>query len=106
MRGEVIKTRRPAEVPLPSALTAAVTAYLDEHRSVLLRGATCDAFWVSKARRAMGTMVMYMRIMKLTGQAFGVAVNPHSFRHAAPPPSPSRIRRTSGSARRCSGTNL
>lgn len=80
---EADKTGRPVEVPLPSALTPAITAYLDEHRPVLLRGFACDAFWASKAKRAMGDMAIYMRVVKLTREAFGIAVNPHLFRDAA-----------------------
>ena len=68
---------------MPSALTPAVRAYLDEHRPALLRGVACDAFWASKARRAMGDMAIYMRIVRLTRDAFGVAINPHLFRDAA-----------------------
>lgn len=80
---EATKTGSPIELPLPATLSEAITAYLNEHRPVLLRGITCDAFWVSQARRAMGAMAIYLRIVKLTREAFGVPINPHLFRDAA-----------------------
>ena len=83
VQAEHSKTRTPVELPLPEDLTTGITAYLEEHRPVLLRGAACDAFWVSRARQAMGEMAIYLRIVKLTQQAFGAPINPHLFRNAA-----------------------
>ena len=77
------KNHRPIDVPLPTDLTPNVDRYLDHHRPALLRGRDSPYLWISKTGAAMAGISIYGRIIALTRQAFGIAINPHLFRDAA-----------------------
>ena len=83
------KTGAPLELMLPELLVQPLRAYLDLWRPILAsrRGrwtrALSNALWVSKDGSPMTQMAIYDRIRSRTRDAFGEAINPHAFRHAA-----------------------
>jgi integrase/recombinase XerD len=83
------KTHTAFEVPLPDVLAAALEAYLNIHRPILVARSgrwarpIDGALWVSTDGSPMTQMALYDRIRARTKDHFGVAINPHLFRDAA-----------------------
>jgi site-specific recombinase XerD len=80
---EDVKNRRALELPWPEALEAALQRYLARYRPCFDRADEIDALWVSQKGCALTADGIYQRISHLTREAFGEAVSPHRFRHAA-----------------------
>jgi integrase/recombinase XerD len=76
------KNRRELVEPLPAALTPYIDRYLAEVRPALLRGHTCDAFWVSTYRAALSEQSIYTKVCAATEEELGVRLTPHLFRDA------------------------
>ena len=87
--GEETKTKRPYERPFPERLLPALGHYLDRVRPALARRRgrwvrpVGQALWVSGHGSPMGEAAVYQQIMLRTGEAFGMPINPHRFRHSA-----------------------
>jgi site-specific recombinase XerD len=82
-RAEETKTGEPIEVPVPEVLEAHLWHYLEVHRPALLQGRISQRLWINQYGDAMGDQGLYRRITKVTKRCFGVAINPHLFRHCA-----------------------
>ena len=82
-RAEETKTGEPIEVPVPDILEAPLWRYLEVHRPDLLQGGTSQRLWINQYGDAMSDQALYRRITKVTKRRFGVAINPHLFRHCA-----------------------
>ncbi len=80
---EETKTGEPIEVPVPDVLEAPLRRYLEVHRPDLLQGGTSHRLWINQYGDAMSDQALYRRITKVTERCFGVAINPHLFRHCA-----------------------
>ncbi len=78
-----VKTRRELECPWPEEVEEQLEQYMEVHRSVLLDGGKTDALWVALRGAGMTRTVLAHRITKRTGDEFGTAINPHTFRHIA-----------------------
>jgi site-specific recombinase XerD len=78
-----MKARRPFECIWPWALGEALARYLMTFRPVLLGAGSTDALWISKSGSPLSKKDVAFRITTRTAQAFGVAINPHMFRHIA-----------------------
>jgi Phage integrase family len=76
------KNRRALVEPLPMELTRYIDRYLAEIRPALLRGHTCDAFWVSTYRAALSEHSIYLKVCATTEEELGVRLSPHLFRDA------------------------
>jgi integrase/recombinase XerD len=76
------KNRRELVEPLPAALTPYIDRYLAEIRPALLRGHTCDAFWISTYRTPLSEQSIYTKICVATEEELGVRLSPHLFRDA------------------------
>jgi integrase/recombinase XerD len=81
--GMEMKTGRPFEAAWPEELIDALERYLQVHRPVLLDRAETQALWVAKGGAQMKSNILAFRIKKWTEEAFGAAINPHTFRHIA-----------------------
>ncbi len=87
--GEITKTHVPKEDLWPEMLVPYLNYYLTVHRPYLasLTGRWAkpigNALWVSTDGSPMTQMAIYDRIRARTEEAFGFAINPHAFRHAA-----------------------
>jgi hypothetical protein len=79
---ELVKTRRPDEVDLPSSLTPAIERYLAVERVELLQGCQHDWFWVNWNGEPLGYRGIDKRIRWLSEKRFGTAFGPHRFRYA------------------------
>ena len=83
---EETKTRRPIEVPLPQALTAAIDRYIEEHRLWLLRRPSdgvlveTHALWISERANILSRSAAHFRLTTITKRELGVSINPHLFR--------------------------
>ncbi len=83
---EETKTRRPIEVPLPQALTAAIDRYIEQHRPWLLRRASdgvlveTDALWISERTNMLKASGTHYCLTTITKRELGVSINPHFFR--------------------------
>jgi site-specific recombinase XerC len=87
--GETKTTNASLELLWPDGLVDKLEVYLNTWRPVLAgrtgrwtRDAT-GALWISKDGSPMTEMAIYDRIRARTREAFGEAINPHAFRHAA-----------------------
>jgi integrase len=86
---EEMKNKQPYEVVLPAGLVRRFEEYLTFWRRILLtRGGmqiatTTDALWVSREGTRLSVETIYRQIVKVTGKAFGLPVNPHLFRSCA-----------------------
>jgi integrase/recombinase XerD len=81
-----VKSKRAFEVPWPTELVEHLERHIDHFRSGLL-GEVDEpegpkALWVSR-RGAMGEDALATQINDRTRTEFGIAINPHSFRHIA-----------------------
>jgi site-specific recombinase XerD len=65
------KNRRELVEPLPATLTPYIDGYLAEVRPALLRGHTCDAFWVSTYRAALSEQQIYTKVCAATEEELG-----------------------------------
>jgi integrase/recombinase XerD len=74
------KNGRELVEPLPEALTRYIDRYLAEVRPALLRGHTCDAFWISTYRAALSEQSIYTKVCAATEEELGVRLSPHLFR--------------------------
>jgi site-specific recombinase XerD len=88
--GAETKTRRPLDLPFPSALVPALERYLAVHRPVLAarpgRGqgqAGAAALWLSLEGGPLSAGTLCHQVRQRTRAAFGRAVNPHLFRDCA-----------------------
>ena len=85
--GEEMKNHRPIEFPWPETLSGALDRYLEVHRANMLdkntRPGGHTALWVSRNGTEMPQSALAFRIVHRTQEEFGVAINPHSFRHLA-----------------------
>jgi integrase len=82
LAGGATKTGRPDEKPVPEAFTAPFGIYLARHRPVLLGAGDDDHLWLTLEGAPVRAHVAFEQVSALTGQRPGVAVNPHTFRHA------------------------
>jgi integrase len=88
--GGAMKNEDPLDRLWPEILLPYLQTYLDVHRPYLASltgrwtGDIGGALWVSTDGSRMTQMALYERIRARTKDAFGHAVNPHAFRHAAP----------------------
>jgi integrase len=84
-----MKADRPFACPWGEESAPALHRYLGKHREVLLRhvergfmGEPTNALWISKRwGRKLSYNDVATRVQKRTLDAFGVAINPHTFRH-------------------------
>jgi site-specific recombinase XerD len=75
------KTRKPIVMPIPKILHAHLGFYLEAVRPVLLAGATCDRLWITVRHTPMTDHSFWVCMTNFTKKVFGVAINPHCFRH-------------------------
>jgi integrase len=82
---EDTKTRVPLEYLVSPSLSARIDSYLQKYRCRFPGAETQDALWLSlrKRGRPLTGSQIYQSIVLRTSAAFGFAVNPHRFRHAA-----------------------
>jgi integrase len=83
--GNMTKTGRPDERPVPAWLNRDIDVYLNQSRPVLLRSRPfTNALWISSTTgRPMTTKNIGTLISKITFETLGVDVSPHLFRTAA-----------------------
>jgi integrase/recombinase XerD len=77
------KSQRPLDYPIPRELSARIDLYLERFRSRIPGAERHTAPWASNQARPMCAMAIYDAVRNRTRKAFGFAVNPHRFRHAA-----------------------
>ncbi|MFL6690423.1 MAG: tyrosine-type recombinase/integrase [Alphaproteobacteria bacterium] len=82
------KTWTSLEAPFPEKLVPYLERYLTLYRPIFLRNPKRDPLqrdklWLSTWGRGLCEDMVYQRIMKLTKERLGRAINPHAFRHAA-----------------------
>jgi len=84
--GTETKTHEAIEMPLPDELTAAIEAYLKDHRPYLCRrqgrwkAPIGNALWVSQDGSPLRDRSTHQQLVVRTRAAFGRPVNPHLFR--------------------------
>ncbi len=79
-----MKNRRPRSLgEWPADLVPALQRYLDVFRPMLLAGQQSQRLWISSGGGESTAIYLASRIARHTKAAFGVAINPHSFRHLA-----------------------
>jgi integrase len=78
-----MKQKRAIDVPVPAELIRPIQRYLEQERSVLLKGRTGERFWIGRSGRPMSDMALYHRVCRITRETFGKAQGPHLFRHGA-----------------------
>jgi len=83
--GNMTKTGRPDERPVPALLNRFIELYLNQSRPLLLgSSAPTNALWISSTTsRRMTTKNLGILISRITLEAIGVEVSPHLFRTAA-----------------------
>ena len=87
--GHTTKTHVPLEFCWPEELMGPLETYLQVHRTVLAARSyrwlnkAGNHLWVAKSGSALTKMALYDIVCKRTKAAFGKAINPHAFRHAA-----------------------
>jgi integrase len=77
------KTRRPLELPIPSALSEYMDHYLGNFRSAIAGANTHQGLWSSAKGRPMTGGAIYDAICRRTNDLLGFPVNLHHFRRAA-----------------------
>lgn len=85
---EETKNRHPIEAPFPDNLVPYLETYLATYRPLLYRCPNRDPkhaqrLWLSIWGRGLCGNMVYRRIVALTEEKLGRAINPHAFRHAA-----------------------
>ena len=78
-----INTRRVLEYPLSAQLSARIDVYLERFRGRIPGATAHTGLWASNSARLMTGGAIYDAVRKRTGQAFGIAIHLHRFRHAA-----------------------
>ena len=87
--GETTKTHTPVEFDWPVDLKEPLETYLQIHRPVLAARSyrwlnkANDQLWIALSGSALTQMAFYDIVTKRTKTEFGIAINPHAFRHAA-----------------------
>ena len=87
--GDTTKTHAPLDFDWPDDLVGPLQTYLTIHRPVLAARSyrwlakAGDHLWVALSGSALTEMAFYDIVRKRTKEAFGTAINPHAFRHAA-----------------------
>ena len=91
LQGADTKTGEPLELPFPDELVPALEAYLATWPQLAQPRyvAASAALWLTHRGTAISDIHAYNNIVAHTRKAFGQAVNPHLFRDAAAPRSPS-----------------
>jgi integrase/recombinase XerD len=79
---EDIKTRVPLEYDISPTVSGRIDTYLQKFRSCC-PGAETDALWLSLRGRPLGGSEIYEAFKRRTSSAYGFAISPHHFRHAA-----------------------
>jgi len=80
------KTRRPVEVPLPKALTAAFDRYIERYRPLLLRRSRgsvledAQALWISARSSVLSQSAARFRLTTTTRRELGASIGPQRFR--------------------------
>ena len=82
------KNHQRLEAPFPDDLAPYLEEYVSLYRTLLLRNAKrkpedANRLWLSTWGKGLCENMVYRRIMKLTEERLGRAINPHAFRHAA-----------------------
>jgi integrase len=77
------KTGRALDWPISEELSARIDVYFGCFRDRIPGASRHDGVWVSNRGRPMSSNAVYAALVKRTKEAFGFAVNPHRFRHAA-----------------------
>lgn len=82
---EDTKTRVALDYSIPASLSARIDTYLEKFRSRFPGAETQDALWLSLRKRGqpLNRSQIYRAVVLRTSAAFGFAVSPHRFRHAA-----------------------
>jgi integrase/recombinase XerD len=81
--GEDTKTRRPLDYSIPKELSPRIDLYLDRFRSCIRGSDKHACLWPSHHSIPMRPDSINVAVRNRTKRAFGFAVNPHRFRHAA-----------------------
>ena len=77
------KTRRPLELPIPSALSEYIDLYLGNFRSAIAGANTHQGLWSSAKGRPMTGGSIYDAVCRRSNDLLGFPVNLHHFRRAA-----------------------
>jgi integrase/recombinase XerD len=77
------KSRRPLDFPISQELSVRIERYFGCFRFRIPAADQHDGVWVSNRGRPISSNAVYAALVKRTKEAFGFAVNPHRFRHAA-----------------------
>jgi len=85
---EAMKGKRAHKVSWPAALEDALERYLSHYRPILMEDTAqwrreTGRLWVSRGGANMLSTAVAERISRHTKERFGVAINPHTFRHVA-----------------------
>ena len=78
---EESKTKKPITMPIPQVLHSHIRFYLEQVRPQLLRGQTSDRLWITICGTPMTGHSFYIAMTNFTRKVFGMAINPHKFRH-------------------------
>jgi integrase len=81
--GGETKTGQPIHLILPIELAPFLALFLDKVRPAFPGTADTNLFWPACKGKPMAEGAIYMRVIKRTGELFGVALNPHAFRTIA-----------------------
>ena len=79
--GSETKTDRPFAANMPPDVGKFLDYYLSHMRPHLDQGAGGSNLWLSRSGLRLAEHTIYMTIIELTQRAFGMALNPHFFRH-------------------------
>jgi integrase len=77
------KNRRPLDYPISEELSARIDLYVSRFRGRISGADRHDGVWASSRGRPMSSDAFYAAVCRRTRKAYGFAVNPHRFRHAA-----------------------
>jgi len=79
---EVVKTKKPLEIPLPESTVKLLETYLTKYRPALVEVPTNSLFPASNGEPKRAS-VMSSDMQKLMREYLGFAINPHCYRHLA-----------------------
>jgi integrase len=71
------------ELPYPNELFSQLGRYIGKIRPIFIRGTASPYLWLSRRGEPMHEAVLRRIIKTRTNNAFGFAISPHRFRHAA-----------------------
>ena len=77
------KTKRALDYPIWEELSGRIETYLKRFRLRIPGADRHDGVWASNRGRPISGDTLYAMLVNRTKEAFGFAVNPHRFRHAA-----------------------